>query len=345
MPADAEARISACVGRLRSVGADQHFSQTPLGEFWDPEMPRSPFEEALTIQQVCTIKLEPVIRKRSFSEAKLEALIVAMGRCADAVAGSAQGAEPAKKAEGSLSSAPSMARTALSNELPPSLQATWHPVLEPWRSHLRAIVLSTQSQSCDGNQLLRILCQGSTPVQLETLLALALGDVGVAAGVLKKTPGALAQLARGAVDEFKRRITSEPRLLIVESWTRSVAGLAPSRAPWTIQSDRTLSSVEQSVLNQVILRALGLVELKLPDYTGEPAWAYDTRTVLVILLGVRASLPAEGTEVHELLRRVFPLMTEEQQASLLSLVARHQPGSPLWVARRVRDVAVESKDI
>ncbi|NDB85910.1 MAG: hypothetical protein EB127_24905, partial [Alphaproteobacteria bacterium] len=133
MPADAEARLNAAVGRLRSSGADSQFPQTPLGEFWDPTLPRSPFEEALTIQQVCSIKLEPIVRKRSFSEAKLEALLVAMARCAQVAGDLPRQQGPSLGAVAQTQSSLAL-RVAQPIVLPESVQTPWNPLLEPWRT-------------------------------------------------------------------------------------------------------------------------------------------------------------------------------------------------------------------
>ena len=65
---------------LRSSNAARHFKGDKIGSFWPENEARSPFEEEITIGQLCGVSVEVLLQKRSFTEKKQNALIRAIER-------------------------------------------------------------------------------------------------------------------------------------------------------------------------------------------------------------------------------------------------------------------------
>jgi hypothetical protein len=51
-----------------------------VGTFWDPQLPRAPFEESLTVKQLLALDLGVLAKKRSMTSARMRALAVALER-------------------------------------------------------------------------------------------------------------------------------------------------------------------------------------------------------------------------------------------------------------------------
>jgi hypothetical protein len=65
---------------LRSSKAARLFKEDKIGSFWAENEARSPFEEEITIGQLCGVSVEVLLQKRSFTEKKQKALIRAIER-------------------------------------------------------------------------------------------------------------------------------------------------------------------------------------------------------------------------------------------------------------------------
>jgi hypothetical protein len=65
---------------LRSSNAARIFKSQKIGSFWPENEARSPFEEEITIGQLCGVSVEVLLQKRSFTEKKQKALIHAIER-------------------------------------------------------------------------------------------------------------------------------------------------------------------------------------------------------------------------------------------------------------------------
>jgi hypothetical protein len=75
---EARNRLLSIVFDLRSAANFSDLIHFPVSKYWQPDWPRAPFEESLTISQICSIDIENLLRKRSLGPAKVTALILAL---------------------------------------------------------------------------------------------------------------------------------------------------------------------------------------------------------------------------------------------------------------------------
>lgn len=73
--------LKRLIAELSSSSAAIRYRGHTIGSFWSDDEPRSPFEEDLTIGQLCTISVGVLLQKRSFTEKKQRALANAIKRC------------------------------------------------------------------------------------------------------------------------------------------------------------------------------------------------------------------------------------------------------------------------
>jgi hypothetical protein len=92
-PLELQSKLTALVAQLNTSKKLATLKSKTLAAFWDPSWPKAPFEEALTFQQICSVDIEALTKKRSFTLKKGVAMMHALERAlAD---GSSSGASAA----------------------------------------------------------------------------------------------------------------------------------------------------------------------------------------------------------------------------------------------------------
>lgn len=80
---EAARRLSDVLERIRGSAKFSSFSNTRLGRYWLKGWPRAPFEEELTIKQICELNVDVILRKKSLTPLKVGAIVTALERCFD----------------------------------------------------------------------------------------------------------------------------------------------------------------------------------------------------------------------------------------------------------------------
>ncbi len=75
---EAERRLLAASERVRDSSAFSLLCSKKLGEFWNPDWPRAPFEECMTFRQFAKLNMDQLLKKRSFGIEKILAVLKAV---------------------------------------------------------------------------------------------------------------------------------------------------------------------------------------------------------------------------------------------------------------------------
>ena len=73
-----ERQIVSLTSDIKQLKGFESFKNKPVGDFWISTSIKAPFEECLTIHQVCNISIENLLKKRSFTSEKVISFINAL---------------------------------------------------------------------------------------------------------------------------------------------------------------------------------------------------------------------------------------------------------------------------
>lgn len=79
-PIEATQQLEKVINNLRNSPDFQNISHRLVSSFWDEAWPRAPFEESLTLKQICSLDVAKILRKRSLTPPKVGAMIAALDR-------------------------------------------------------------------------------------------------------------------------------------------------------------------------------------------------------------------------------------------------------------------------
>ncbi len=77
---EAEQRLHKAASAIKTSPLFPELQNKTLGDFWDSSWPRAPFEEAMTFKQFSELKMEMILKKKSFGPEKIMAVVNAANR-------------------------------------------------------------------------------------------------------------------------------------------------------------------------------------------------------------------------------------------------------------------------
>ncbi len=77
---EAEVRLTEAARRIKEYADTEFIRRAKLGDYWEKSWPRAPFEETFTFKQFAEFKMDVLLKKRSLTADKIEAMIRSIER-------------------------------------------------------------------------------------------------------------------------------------------------------------------------------------------------------------------------------------------------------------------------
>lgn len=331
--------LNPVIRRLVESKAARLYGDRPIGDFWSPTDPRSPFEEALTIRQLCGLNLDPFIQKRSFTEAKLHALIRAIEACV------VRGDNPQTGEDGGdVASQVSVARSIdgpLSGDGKPGVshqQRIWpfveatHPLVTATLSSLFA------SSDSDGSILARIAHRAVQSVPVEGLEVLAccqyLTELETAK-LLGRERHHTKQIRDHAIRCAREALHIDPILSLPVMLLRGAVLVSPDLLVTQLRDSSPMEPGAARFSVAILCSAASLVSVAAGGL-GRWLMTADNARVEESFEAIRSRLPRDNEEILSWVEGMFPLVSREQCEAILRVVGSYDEKTELWFSRSER---------
>lgn len=332
----AEHPLRTAIRNLNRSRAGAIFADRPLGDFWKPGLLRSPFEEDLTIRQLKLLPIESLLQKRSFSEAKIQAILAAIEGCREAAelwngdevesqlrsplfhsehqaqatkAFPGRQDEPRVKDEGKL-------KSVAAHPLASGTILRLEEVADPHLSLVSRI--AWLALNVLDSKLLQIL-----------VLLDYLSDADVAR-ILGCTKKEIDRNLAGFFEEPANDICCDPLLSGVVQLLQSAVVVSPYRMGRVLSDCRSAETSVVGFASSLLYRAGRLRPLTIIGEQLRSLFAFNQKRVELHLNGVTSMLPMSEEDVRQCLDFYFPLISPDEQRFLLNLVAEFDGVNGYW---------------
>lgn len=324
--------LNPVIRRLLESKAVRLYGDRPIGDFWSPSDSRSPFEEALTVRQLCSLNLDPFIQKRSFTEKKQQALIAAIEECI----ASGQRVERFEEEGGGERVS---ARHLPEVNLPSSDQSnlSFHQGIWSLAEGVHPLVASTISSLLatadrQGSILSRIAYLIRTDVSVSGLEVLAccqyLTDVE-AAKLLGCDKHHLKTVRESAMSAACEALRTDSILSLCVILLRGAALVSPELIVNQLRASIAIEPGAAQFAVAILCQSAGLLPISLPGI--KRYLVTSNRATLEHFLGmVRAELPRNNQEIVSYVEGMFPLVSRDDCQALISTVGAFDEATDLW---------------
>lgn len=323
---EAELKLMDLIRKLKNAPHFEKIKELYLKDFWLPEWPSAPFEQAMTLKQVAELNIESVLKKRSFSGQKVTAFMQALERSITApfVAGSAADS-PDTPSSLSL-------RASLSN----SHEEIWRLKDSPLPGYAKSALRNFEAagyQPKSPHSLLRIMKRVPHILAAEDFWLLWIQEEHpehwrdlIESSLLSRSESTLPS-ARELL--LKELLLSCPDIHYHWLSALSAPGITLD-ALVHAHIDEGCDAALQTVFARVLLSSLGAAH---PSYHGviaKECWTKAFKSFERIMDGALLTLPRPDQEMIEELRALLPFFSLETLTSALHTRARLNPASRIW---------------
>lgn len=333
-PADHPLRTA--IRDLNRSRAGTIFADRPLGDFWKPGLLRSPFEEDLTIRQLKLLPIESLLQKRSFSEAKIQAILAAIEGCREAAElwnGDA--------VESQFSPRPFPAEHLSRAPTPPHGGKDEPKVddgvqLKSIASHpLASGTILRLEQLADPHRSLVsriawIALNVLDTTLLEILVLIAYLSDAEVARIIGCTEEEIGGHLADFLEEPANAICADPLVSGVVYLLQSATVVSPRRIEKVLSVCRDTETVVVGFVSSLLCRAGRLRPLILMGGQSMGLVAFDKKRVELHLNAVNSLLPMSDEDVRECLEAYFPLISPDERRCLFGAVAKFEEETGYW---------------
>ena len=322
---DAERRLVECFARLRASPRFHLLQHGRVGDFWDPAWARAPFEESLTLRQLCDLRVSVLLEKRSFGTEKILNVIRAIDRALES--------EPPADSN----SAP---RATSPGQAPIEEKPHWCGLEQPEAKAAVPIVnwieaewLRAGVSSSPLALLLRALPFALSRRETAMLwLAQDSDEFGVAA-VIREDPAVVRDVLRASLMKLAALGAQVVPLLGSALELALAAPAVPFLHLVEPFRDESFDATLQDGLVRMLIAAHGA---RHPVVFGEPIsrwWTCQPEALELVLVGLLAGLPRADAELRRQTGAILPRLNPEEVLELLKGRAILRPHDQCWVRR------------
>lgn len=349
--AEATERLQEAIAALRSAPHFDRVAQSRLGEFWDADrFQHAPFEEALTLQQLCDIPVTPLVEKRSTTARKIWGILDALERAAKGLNERASaGAAPCDSAEQELSSPKGHRPPQLVLVKPgrrthrsrPPLVVHWIPsprvLPHPLSVHVAALELAVREAYEEDDAIAKFIValpQSLSAMEWGVLAMRSSLDEDLTTKVLAISDADLREIEESALRKVAECFAHvAPELSTAWSLALRSAGVAQQQ----LRVRERTSAIPQTLdalLTAVALRALGASPPL--GFRGPLAgyWTLTPKALTHALNALLAMLPSDDHDLREEIASLTPHIAVEDVLQELRQKASFNEKRRQWVRRR-----------
>lgn len=317
--------LSPVIRRLVESRAAHLYADRPIGDFWLPSDPRSPFEEALTIRQLCSLNLDPFIQKRSFTETKLRALIKAIEECIASGERSDALRVPEKNAN-----AVSLRDSQWSMS---DRKRVW--TLAEGVHPLVASTISSLLCSADGEGpiLCRIVYRVIQAVPVKGLEVLAccqyLTEIE-AAKILGRDESEITAIRDSAIKTAVDILRDDPILALPLLLMRGAVVVSPNLLVSQLRDPSPLEPGAARFAVSMLCHAADLIPVATGALGGKGLMTTSKDRLEEFLEALRSRLPRSRQELKSSLEELVPLVSDEHREAMLLAVGTFDQTTEIW---------------
>ncbi|MDC0357875.1 hypothetical protein OAO01_03595 [Oligoflexia bacterium] len=327
---EAERLVAGVIERVKSSPLLKKISSTKLEEFWDTSIIRAPFIEMLTFRELSEMKVDALLKKRSFGDKKIYALLKAVDAClvqAD-IEGGAKGIVEGASGVEAGAEAPAPIPTA----------DYWEPVTWVLPSYLKSLISTFEHQHslCVrlSSPLARVMHAIPSTLRQEEFLVLWLAE--------EHAPELVSEMLGLNLDETTATmvIARERMVLLmqahgqplVDSWdTLLTAAGVPEGKLLKPFMDLEIDANLQCVIGRWMLVAMGAMR---PEAYGHPFPGYWTKIekgLKITIDSVLGVLPVSDDRLRTELSALLPLFNLDELLVIIRQNAYFSEEQDQWV--------------
>ena len=333
---EAEIKLTKALSKLRMSPRFPPIALNRLGDYWDPEWVRAPFEEALTLAQLSQLKPQTLLEKRSFTTQKLLHLVAAIDRALSDNGVEVAGTSPPLPNPAAIE----IARQSDTSNRPVISIEAWKRDLSSFPAAVGAgvVLYEQEAKGClmDDGVAARILAE--IPLRLSTReyitsVLLEEYEPAVVSSMLKTDHGTVLETAKLAYKKLDQAL----REIEFGAYQAGSALLAQPAMPLATLSDiffgTSLSDTFRGSLTAVIARSLGGAPVVAFGIRPEGYWSKNPSGLERAIRLMVTGLPKSDSDLKAEAHSILPSFQFEIIADLLRPMAFFNDKSRNWAKK------------
>jgi len=303
---------------LRSSNAAQLFKSRKIGAFWLESEPRSPFEEELTIGQLCGISVQVLLQKRSFTEKKQKALILAIERSIEIAEKEQGGNYQRVESKGASDYQEEFLQKVSSDIASPEMQVSKvHPLAA---ATLLSFLKSATRDSSPLTKVAKLFSQALEIRCLEIFLLTRYLSESQVAGMLNISTEDIQESLVKVQAKGKVLCSRDPFISFPLRLLNEMIAVCPDYLRGILQEAETIDRGATDLSFLLLCNGVGLLPFQSVDSGFSGLMTSKEERLSQILVDFKASLPQPTPFIVNWLESTFPLVTPlRRQAMLASL--------------------------
>lgn len=325
-------RIKEGIRRLRILPDFASLADMKLQEVWDETIVRAPFIEDLTFRELCELDVDLLLKKRSFSERKIYALIQTLDKVVEQRGKQESHLAPTPEA---IVTRASQGRSVKSTSSPVELQWRGEGTLSPQFRHLLRLYSFEAAQVSEKSDMLASLLR-NIPDHLEApefVAYLLFADREL------QSAEQLARVIGSDLDLLVERCASVIGPLFEEHLGSAYSTWKLLLATPALSEDRLLDAVVEFKSADGFLRSiarLGLVSLggRPPEFQGSQFsghWSSNPEALTIVMQSLLQSLPIDDRSFRMQLSGLFPLADQADLIAFMKSLLVFDSSLASWV--------------
>lgn len=326
----AEKQIAASFAKLKQSPHYDGCKERLLKDFWDADLIRAPFIEAMTIRELVSIPVSDLLKKRSFGNRKIHGLITAMDNCLTGFSSEAGCAENIAVQQSTRSAAASKLINIdeIWGELPPTIG-------DPVKMILYELSFFSSTSDEASNALQRVAQKLPEVADAVCILGAMLGteySSETVCRILRVTSWDL--MAREKYFPEIMKVVREECSDMLAVWEPLLQSAGVSEAK--LFDGRLEAAYSQEVQRMLCRMILKLMDAKNPEYSAKRLENYWTTNVKAFgrqLESILVIMPVPDDNLKEDLKTLFPEIQQDVLIELMKQIAVYNEESKFWRRR------------